>query len=96
MLADFGGAAENGDTAAAVEFQLHAGMGHLVPVDGEAGSSEIGGAGDAYAAAFGEFAEFFFPIGDFHHSANAFGKIDGAQAEIIRGHGIGSFDDAEA
>ena len=71
-------------------------MRHFVPVDGEARAREIGGAGDAHAAAFGELAEFFFPIGDFHDAANAFGKIDGAQAEIICGDGIGSFDDAEA
>ena len=33
-LADFGFAAEHGDIAAAIELNLHAGLRHVIPVDG--------------------------------------------------------------
>src|SRR6267378_5837153 len=95
-LADFRGAAENGDTAAAVQLELHSGLRHFVPINGKPRSREIGGAGDSDTAAFGQFPEFLFPIGDFYDAANAFGKVDGTQAEIIGRHRIGRFDDAEA
>src|SRR5439155_16902390 len=46
-LADVGGAAENGDAAAAVSAGDHARVGHVVPVDRRAGAREVRGADDA-------------------------------------------------
>ena len=94
-MTDFGGAAEEGYAAAAIEFKLHAGVRHFVPVNGQTGAGEIRGAGDAEAAAFGEFAEIFFPVGRFDDAADAFGKIYGAEAKEIRGDGVGGLRDAE-
>ena len=87
-MANFGCAAEKRDAAAAIEFQLHSGVRHFVPVNGKSGASQVSGAGQTDAAAFGEFAEFFFPIGDFDDASNALGKIDGSQTEEICRHGV--------
>src|SRR3989449_9608488 len=46
-LADVGGAAENGDAAAAVSAGDDARVRHVVPVDRRAGAREVRGAGDA-------------------------------------------------
>src|SRR5258708_7998572 len=74
---------------------MHAGVRHFVPVDGQARAGEIGGAGQADATAFRKLAEFFAPAGRFHHAANAFGKIHGAEAEEIGGDRVGRFRDAQ-
>src|SRR6267142_1164286 len=95
-LADFRGAAENGDAAAAVELELNSGLRHLVPVNGKSRPCQVSGTGEPEAAAFGQFPEFLFPVGGFYDAANAFGKVDSTQAEIIGRHRVGRFDDAEA
>src|ERR1700676_125687 len=79
-LADFAGAGENGDAAAAVDLELHCGLRHFVPIDGKARAGQIGGAGQSDAAAFRELAEFVAPAGGLDDAANAFGEMDGAEA----------------
>src|SRR6266849_8909866 len=70
-------------------------MRHFVPVNGQAGAGEIRGTSEAQAAAFREFAEFFAPAGGFHHAANAFREIHGAEAEKIGGDGVRRLRDAQ-
>src|SRR5258707_10502965 len=74
---------------------MRAGGGYFVPVEGRARAGEMGGAGQADATAFRKLAEFFAPAGRFHHAANAFGKIHGAEAEEIGGDRVGRFRDAQ-
>src|SRR5260370_2203700 len=94
-LTDLRRTAENAYAAAAVEFELNSRMRHLVPIHGEPRTSKISGAGQAHTAAFGKFAKFLFPTRHFDDTANALGKIDGAEAEEICRHGVWGFDDAE-
>src|SRR5258708_5319093 len=94
-LTDLRRTAENAYAAAAVEFELNSRMRHLVPIDGEPRTSKISGAGQAHTAAFGKFAKFLFPTRHFDDTANALGKIDGAETEEICRHGVWGFDDAE-
>src|SRR5260370_33389256 len=94
-LPDFRRSAKNRDAAAAVEFELNSRVRHFVPVNGKARPGQISGAGKTYAAALREFAEFLFPIGDLHNATDAFGEIDGSEAEKIRRHGVRRFDYAE-
>src|SRR5437879_13150971 len=42
-----------------------------------------------------KFTEFLFPTGNLNDAANAFGKIDGSEAEEIRRHCVRGFHDAE-
>src|SRR2546425_10692670 len=63
-LADLGRPAEHRHPAAAVAFQLHAGMRHGVPVDGEPGAGDVGRAREPDALAVGKLAELLLPAGD--------------------------------
>ena len=95
-MTDLGGAAERGDAAAAIEFQLHAGMRHVVPVNRQAGAGEIRRAGDADAAAERQLAKRVAPVGGAGHAPQALGEADGADAQVVRRQRVGLLDDAQA
>src|ERR1700730_3867203 len=95
-LTDLTGAGEHSDAAAAVELQLHSGLRHFVPIDREPGARQISGARQSNTSTLRKSPEFVIPARDLDHAANAFGEIDGAQAEKIGGYRVGRFDDAQA
>src|SRR5205807_10293391 len=49
-MADVDRAAEQGDATTAVQLELHLGVRHVVPVDGGAGTAQVGADGKAEAA----------------------------------------------
>ena len=95
-LTDFGGAAERGDAAAAIELQLHAGMRHVVPVDREPCARQIRRTGQSDAASERQPAMLRRPVGRARDAADAFGETDGAQAQIVGRQRFRLFDDAQA
>ena len=94
-LADFRGAAERRDATAPIQFELHARVRHVVPVDRQSGAGEIRRAGEADTAAGRELAEPFTPRRRARDATNAFGQSDRADTQVVGGQRLRLFDDAE-
>ena len=71
-------------------------MRHLVPIDGQTSPAQIRGTSQPHAAAFGELAEFVFPVRNPYNSANTLTEIYRAQPQKIGGHLVWSFRDSQA
>ena len=88
-LADFGGAAEDRDAAAAIELQLHAGVRHVVPVDRQAGARQVRRAGQADAPASAAACGARRPVRRGDNPPDALGEPDGADAQVVGGQRLG-------
>jgi len=73
-LPDLRRAAEHRDAAAAVAFQLHARMRHVVPVDRQAGARDVARAREADTAPLRQLAEFLLPVRSCNHFRDAFAE----------------------
>src|SRR5207247_8222230 len=77
-LADVGHAAEHRYAAAAVDLHLHAGVGHVIPVDGRSSSAHVGAGGDADTVTERQLAELSLP------ARSLDGPIDGLDQSARR------------
>src|SRR5262249_52906567 len=84
-LADVGGAAEDRDSPAAIDLDLHAGVRHRVPVDGQPGAGEIGRAGEPDAAPGTELPTLVVPAAPRDHVLEARGEADRADPHLVGG-----------
>src|SRR5208282_455907 len=82
-LPDFRCACKKRDAATAVEFQLNPGVRHLIPVDREARSRQVAGAGETNAASLRELPKLFFPSRHCHDAPDALFQPDGPQLQEI-------------
>ena len=94
-MPDFGGAAEGRDAAASIEFELHARVRHVVPVNRQAGARQIRRAGEADTLAHRQPAEPCAPVGSVGDTADALGKADRADAQVICGQRVRLLDDPQ-
>src|SRR5206468_9679109 len=69
---------------------------HLVPVDRQAGTAQIGPAGEAETAAGTELAEAIAPVGALDHGLNALLETDRADLQPVGGERVGLGEHAEA
>src|SRR5262249_1366719 len=76
--------------------QLDSRVRHFVPVNGEPRAGQVGGAGQAHAAALGQFSKFLIPVRRFRHAANALCEVDGSQTQEVCGDGTRSLNDPKA
>src|SRR5713226_4428639 len=88
-LPDVDGTAKNRDPSAAIQPDLHAGVRHLIPVNGKAGAADVGARGEADAAAVWKFAEFFLPFRPGRDFFDAFSQADGADPEAVHSDRVG-------
>src|SRR5262249_8693919 len=72
---------------AAVDLDRHAGMGHVVVVDGQASTAQIGTACQPYATPERQAPNFVQEIRALHHRINAVPKTATGNAQMIHRHG---------
>ena len=82
-LPDLGFAAEDGDTSRAVELELDARLRQVVPVDGEAGPTQIGATGQTQTATVGELAVALAPAAPGDHGFDTASQADGPQLQPV-------------
>src|SRR6185503_20486762 len=73
--------------AAAVHLDLHAGVRHRVPVDGQARAADVGGPGDPYAPARSQPAALGRVAALRDDLFQAFLQADGAHLHLVGGDG---------
>ena len=88
-LADVRGAAEHGHAAAAIHLDLHAGVGHGIPVDGQARAADVGRRREADATARTEPPPLPREAAALHHALQALAEADRAHLHLVRGDGTG-------
>ncbi len=87
-LADVRRAAEHRNAPAAVDLQLHARLGHGVPVDRQARAAEVGGAREAEAPSRRQLAAPLLPAGGLDDLVDAGAEADRADAQEVRGQRV--------
>ena len=95
-LTDVDFAAEDRDTAAPVQPDLHPGMRHVVPVDRQAGAAEIGRARQADPLAARQAAELLLPLRSLDHRPDALSEAHRSDAQVVGGQRAGSDEVPEA
>src|SRR5262249_36910112 len=87
-LTDVRAAAKHRDQARTIQFQLHARLRHVVPVNRKSGSREIAATGKADTPAKRQLAELLFPARRFNHFLDALAQTDGADRQPVGGQRI--------
>src|SRR5262249_28270645 len=88
-LTNFRRSAKDGYEAAAVEFQLHAGLRHLVEVDWSLGSGHVSTARDPDSLSVRELSELVFPTGARYDFIDALAQSESANTNPICRNRVG-------
>src|SRR5439155_18360548 len=82
-LPDVGHPAVHGDAAAAVDLDLRAGVGHVVPVDRQAGPADVAAQRQADALAERQLPELVVPAARLDDAVDALVGRRGGDAELV-------------